>query len=111
MIERLKTLAGQKKRGETIFGDEHLSLVIMLHNCINLFTRFMLNFVYRLNLKLFKPMVLEQGQRFTLRTGLYTLGTGVVTKILTPLTEVDRGLLMEGKKAREKRTKKVATAE
>lgn len=56
-------------------------------------------------------MVLEQGQRFTLRTGLYTLGTGVVTKILTPLTEVDRGLLMEGKKAREKRTKKVATAE
>lgn len=57
-------------------------------------------------------MVLEQGQRFTLRTGLCTLGTGVVTKILQPLNDGDRGTLLEGKKAREKRTgKKQAVVE
>lgn len=48
-------------------------------------------------------MVLEQGQRFTLRDGSQTLGTGVVTKTLKPLTETERLQLAEGKKAREKR--------
>lgn len=48
-------------------------------------------------------MVLEQGQRFTLRDGHITLGTGVVTKVLTALTETDRLALTEGKKAREKK--------
>lgn len=52
-------------------------------------------------------MVLEQGQRFTLRDGAQTLGTGVVTKTLARLSESDRLSLTEGKKAREKR----ATAE
>lgn len=54
-------------------------------------------------------MVLEQGQRFTLRDGTITLGTGVVTKIMSPLTETDRIELTEGKKGREKKekTKKV----
>ena len=32
----------------------------------------------RLSIKLFKPMVLEKGQRFTLRDGKTTLGTGVM---------------------------------
>lgn len=50
-----------------------------------------------------KPMVLEQGQRFTLRDGNLTLGTGVVTKILPQLTEADRVSLTEGKKARAKK--------
>lgn len=50
-------------------------------------------------------MVLEQGQRFTLRDGVITLGTGVVTKVLTPLTEKDRLELTEGKKARERKAK------
>lgn len=51
-----------------------------------------------------RPMVLEQGQRFTLRDGHLTLGTGVVTKILSPLSEKERLELTEGKKAREKKT-------
>lgn len=58
-----------------------------------------------LTLKLFRPMVLEQGQRFTLRDGSITLGTGVVTKILSPLSETERMELTEGKKGREKKEK------
>lgn len=50
-----------------------------------------------------RPMVLEQGQRFTLRDGTLTLGTGVVTKVLPVLTEDERLSLTEGKKAREKK--------
>lgn len=50
-------------------------------------------------------MVLEHGQRFTLRDGNLTLGTGVVTKIMTALTEKERLELSEGKKAREKKLK------
>ncbi|RZB40422.1 elongation factor Tu, mitochondrial, partial [Asbolus verrucosus] len=57
----------------------------------------------KLILKMMRPMVLEQGQRFTLRDGSQTLGTGVVTKILPSLTELERIQLTEGKKAREKR--------
>uniref|UniRef100_U5ESU5 Elongation factor Tu n=1 Tax=Corethrella appendiculata TaxID=1370023 RepID=U5ESU5_9DIPT len=56
----------------------------------------------KLHLKLIRPMVLEQGQRFTLRDGNLTLGTGVVTKLLPQLNEKERMLLTEGKKAREK---------
>lgn len=51
-----------------------------------------------------RPMVLEHGQRFTLRDGNLTLGTGVVTKVLTQLSEKERLELTEGKKARDKRT-------
>lgn len=40
-----------------------------------------------LNLQLLKPMVCEKGQRFTLRDGKLTLGTGVITKILPDVTE------------------------
>lgn len=50
-------------------------------------------------------MVLEEGVRFTLRDGNVTLGTGVVTKVLPPLSELDRIGLLEGKKAREKAEK------
>jgi elongation factor Tu len=57
----------------------------------------------RLILKMIRPMVLEPGQRFTLRDGSQTLGTGVVTKILPSMTEGERLQLTEGKKAREKR--------
>lgn len=55
---------------------------------------------------MFKPLVLEQGQRFTLRDGHQTLGTGVVTKTLAPLTETQKEELTEGKKAREKKMAK-----
>jgi elongation factor Tu len=50
-------------------------------------------------------MVLEQGQRFTLRDGSITLGTGVVTKVLQGLNEHERMELTEGKKGREKKAK------
>ena len=56
----------------------------------------------KLVLKLIRPMVLEQGQRFTLRDGNTTLGTGVVTKVMPTLTEDERIGLTAGKKAREK---------
>ncbi|XP_063975321.1 elongation factor Tu, mitochondrial-like isoform X1 [Diachasmimorpha longicaudata] len=53
-------------------------------------------------LKLLKPMVCEKGQRFTLRDGSKTLGTGVVTSVLKSMTDKERGALLDGKKAREK---------
>lgn len=51
-------------------------------------------------------MVLEKGQRFTLRDGTVTVGTGVVTNTLKPLTESERLSLLEGKKALKKELKK-----
>lgn len=57
----------------------------------------------KLILRLLRPMVLEHGQRFTLRDGNLTLGTGVVTKVLPLLSEMERMSLTEGKKAREKK--------
>lgn len=63
-------------------------------------------FIRRLKLKLIKPMVCEKGQRFTIRDGNITLGTGVITNILPALSEAERMLLTEGKKAREKVEKK-----
>lgn len=60
---------------------------------------------YRLVLKLIRPMVLEKGQRFTLRDGTVTLGTGVITNTLKGLTESERISLLEGKKATIKKEK------
>ncbi|XP_018326229.1 uncharacterized protein LOC108737688 [Agrilus planipennis] len=57
----------------------------------------------RLILKMFRPMVLEEGKRFTLRDGSLTLGTGVVSKILPALKPDEKLALSEGKKAREKK--------
>lgn len=48
-------------------------------------------------------MVLEHGQRFTLRDGSTTIGTGVITKILPLLTEVQKTDLLDSKKTREKK--------
>lgn len=42
-----------------------------------------------LTLTLRQPMVLEKGQRFTLRDGNKTIGTGLVTDILT-MTDEDQ---------------------
>lgn len=53
-------------------------------------------------MQLFKPMVLEQGQRFTIRDGSTTLGTGVITKVMPKLSELERQLLNESKKNRDK---------
>lgn len=48
-------------------------------------------------------MVLEQGQRFTLRMAGITIGTGVITEIKKRLLDDERRGLLEGKKAREKK--------
>lgn len=53
-------------------------------------------------MKLIKPMVFEKGQRFTIRDGKMTLGTGVVTDIKTPLSQDERIEVLGGRKAREK---------
>ena len=53
-------------------------------------------------------MAMEKGQRFTLRDGVTTLGTGVITEYLPNLTEDARQLLLEGRKGIEKREKKAA---
>ncbi|XP_001948492.1 elongation factor Tu, mitochondrial [Acyrthosiphon pisum] len=54
-------------------------------------------------LKLIRPMVLEKGQRFTLRVAGSTVGTGVITEIKKRLLDEERRGLLEGKKAREKK--------
>lgn len=53
-------------------------------------------------------MVLEQGQRFTLRVAGITVGTGVITEIKKRLLDDERRGLLEGKKAREKKLAKAA---
>jgi len=62
----------------------------------------------KLQLKLIRPMVLEKGQKFTIRDGFQTLGTGVITSTMKNLTETERQLMMEGRKGLEKRAKKEA---
>lgn len=47
-------------------------------------------------------MVIEKGQRFTIRDGKTTLGTGVVTDHKKNLTEDERLEVMGGRKQREK---------
>lgn len=59
---------------------------------------------FRIELKLIRPMVLEPGQRFTLRVAGVTVGTGVVTEIKKRLTDDERRGILEGKKAREKKS-------
>ena len=74
-------------------------LCYILNNKLNFFN-------FRLELKLYKPMVLEKGQRFTLRDGSATVGTGVITNVLKSLTDDERTFLKEGKKGIEKKIKK-----
>lgn len=63
---------------------------------------------FRLTLKLIKPMVFNKGQRFTIRDGKVTVGTGVVTDIKKSLTEDERIEILGGKKARDKKAKEEA---
>lgn len=60
----------------------------------------------KFEVKLIRPMVCEKGQRFTLRDGAVTLGTGVITNVLEPLTDTERSLILEGKKGLQKRQRK-----
>lgn len=54
-------------------------------------------------LKLIKPVVVEQGQRFTMRAGAKTIGTGVFTTVHKDLNEDEREDLLIGKKKRAKK--------
>lgn len=56
-----------------------------------------------LTIKLMKPMVLQQGQRFTVRDNKGIIGTGVVTKVKDPLTRDERLDLFVQKKLRAKK--------
>ncbi|KAF0301671.1 Elongation factor Tu, mitochondrial [Amphibalanus amphitrite] len=56
-----------------------------------------------LSLRMHRPMVLEKGQRFTLRDGNTTLGTGVITEVLPNMNPDEVATLQEGKKKRAKR--------
>lgn len=51
-------------------------------------------------------MVCEKGQRFTLRDGSVTVGTGVITNLLARLNETEKTLLIEGKKGIRKLERK-----
>nr|XP_018907534.1 PREDICTED: uncharacterized protein LOC109037374 [Bemisia tabaci] len=53
-------------------------------------------------IRLLRSMYFEKGQRFTMRQGSTTIGTGVVTQTLPPLTDLEKKLIMESKKKREK---------
>lgn len=85
---------------------EHTIRIHFKINCYLFVLISILNIFSSLHLKLLKPMVCETGQRFTLRLGDMTLGTGVITKINKNLTEEERLKLMEGKKARERASAK-----
>ncbi|XP_011501954.1 PREDICTED: elongation factor Tu, mitochondrial [Ceratosolen solmsi marchali] len=60
----------------------------------------------KITLKLYKQMVFEKGQRFTLRDGATTVGTGVIINHLPNLHQTDRQILYAGKKGIEKLEKK-----
>jgi elongation factor Tu len=64
----------------------------------------------KLRLTMGKPMVMEQGQRFTLRVGGITLGTGVITKILPNLSPQEREAA-EKERKRIKKEKRLKEAE
>lgn len=49
-----------------------------------------------------KPIVVEQGLRFTIRDGGTTLGTGVITKILPPMTPAEKEKHLKGRSKEEK---------
>ncbi|CAL1266216.1 unnamed protein product [Larinioides sclopetarius] len=55
-----------------------------------------------LTMRFIKPMVIEGGQRFTLRDGLTTFGTGVFTKINPDLNDLEREKLLKGRKKEKK---------
>lgn len=67
-----------------------------------------LNPINRVTLKLIKPMVFDKSQRFTIRDGKMTLGTGVVTNIKSPLNQDERIEVLGGRKAREKAARTAA---
>ena len=56
-----------------------------------------------LSLRMHRPMVLEKGQRFTVRDGNTTLGKGGITDLLPNMKPDEVVTLQEAKKKRAKR--------
>lgn len=50
-------------------------------------------------------MVCEKGQRFTIRDGAMSIATGVITNILSSLSETERLDLLGGRKKTKKHAK------
>ena len=59
--------------------------------------------IFRFNLRFIKPMVVEKGQRFTIRTLGNTIGTGVISDIRPNLTVEEKEDLELSKEKRAKR--------
>ena len=55
-----------------------------------------------MTLKMRRPVVMEQGLRFTLRDGQHTVGTGVVTKVLPNLSLEEKKKIEKGRTRKEK---------
>jgi hypothetical protein len=62
--------------------------------------------IFRIIMKLFKRMVFEKGQRFTIRIASITIGTGVITNYFTDLDQKEKELLYAGRRGIEKLEKK-----
>jgi len=58
-----------------------------------------------MDIRMIKPMVLEEGQHFTIRDGSGTIGTGKVSKLHKNLTDEEKEFMMMNK---DKRAKKLA---
>ena len=56
----------------------------------------------QISMKLTKPMVIEVGQQFTLRSGNATVGTGKITKTLPNMTAEELEFLSLSKKKKQK---------
>ncbi|XP_054152952.1 elongation factor Tu-like [Oppia nitens] len=54
------------------------------------------------SVKLLRPMIFEQGDRFTIRDKTNTIATGVVTKVLADMTLEERTKFEKGKSRKEK---------
>ena len=62
----------------------------------------------RMNLRFLKPMLVEKGQRFTIRAYNKTIGTGVFTDVLKPLTPEEHEDITLNQRKRDKREAKKA---
>jgi len=61
-----------------------------------------------MNLRFHKPMVVEKGQRFTIRNQNKTIGTGVFSGMLKPLTPEEHEDITLSQKKRDKKLAKMA---
>jgi len=63
-----------------------------------------------MTLKLLKPMVMEDGQHFTIRDSVGTIGTGKVTQVFPNLSDEEKEIMLMNKTKREKYLAKKASS-